>query len=615
MNMTAREDHSARRDLFDREATRRDAIRLRFSIANLVLFSGAVVAIGIGLSRGSRDWLWIGAASFVAFCVSWMGDVLVMRSRDRALTRKLIHERHLLRIEGRTQGFAHGGELLPPEHPYASDLDIVGPGSLFERIAVAHTRQGAETLARYLGAPADRAVVLERQAAVRELSTQVELRQELEAAVLDTGAESLDGRPFLELAQKHRYVTSHPLLRIIRWVLPLTTAILIALSGRVLPAGTWMIGLALQAFVVWRTGAAVGERYALLSSRQRFVESFRELLRVVETAKVDAPLLRELQEKLRVSGMTPSKELSALERWTSLFELRTQGIVHVFVDLFLLWDLNCLAGVERWMDRAGTKCGTWFDVLGEVEALASLATLMRSDENLVMPEIAEPGAPLVVEGIAHPLIAKERRVRNELRLPGPGSALVVTGSNMAGKSTLLRALGVDIALALAGGPVCATRFSTPPLRLRASMRISDSVQSGASYFQAELTRLRTVIAEADDSPPILFLLDELLRGTNARARHKGARAVVKHLLARHAMGLVATHDIALSELESEMPGQVANVHFTDVFEDGEMTFDYRLRPGVVKTSNALRLLRQAGVEVEADEGLMDEARGTKSATA
>jgi hypothetical protein len=610
MKATAREEHSARRDLFDREAARKDAIRLRFSVANLVFFSGAVVSIGIGLSRGSRDWLWIGAAAFAAFCVSWISDVLVMRARDRALTRRSIHERHLLRIDGRTQGFPHGGELLSPDHPYASDLDIVGPGSIFERIAVTHTYRGAQTLAQFLGAPADRAVVLERQAAVRELAGKVELRQELEAAVLDTGAESLDGRPFLDLVRKDRFVTGN--IQILRWALPITTAVLVVLSGRVLPTGAWMVGLGLQALVVWRTGAAVAERYSLLSSRHRFVESFRELLRVFENADCEAPLLRALQTKLRVSGTTPSEELRALERWTSLFDLRTQGIVHVFVDLFLLWDLHCLAGVERWMDRAGIKCGTWFDVLGEVEALASLATLMHGDASMEMPEIAEPGAPLVAQGLAHPLISPERRVKNDLRLPGPGSALVVTGSNMAGKSTLLRALGVDVALALAGGPVCATRFSTPPLRLRASMRISDSVQSGASYFQAELTRLRTVIADAEEPPPILFLLDELLRGTNARARHKGARAVVKHLLARNAMGFVATHDIALSELESEMSGQVQNVHFTDVFENGEMTFDYLLRPGVVKTSNALRLLRQAGVEVDADDALMDEARGAEA---
>ncbi|MDQ3035579.1 MAG: DNA mismatch repair protein MutS [Myxococcota bacterium] len=571
----------------------------------LALFGAAVAATGIGLSRGSQEWLIGGALAFLAFFGAVIAHALVVQKRDRALTRQTIHERHLLRIEGRTQGFPHGGELLASDHSYASDLDVVGPGSLFERITVTHTRRGAETLARWLGAPADRATVLLRQEAVRELAADVDLRQELEAAVLDTGTDSLDARPFLELAQRPPFVTSKPWLRALSFALPIATIVLLVLSGRVLPTGIWLLPLAAQGILVWRTGHAIAERYALLSSRRRFVESFAAMLRVVERTEWKAPLLRSLQESLRIEGKTPSEQLRGLERWTSLFDLRTQGIVHVFVDLFLLWDLHCLAGVERWMQHAGQKCGTWFEVVGEIEALASLATLLHGDAGVVMPEITEPGSPMIAQGIAHPLIPAERRVRNDLRIEGPGHALVVTGSNMAGKSTLLRALGVDVALALAGGPVCATSFSTPPVRLRASMRISDSVQSGASYFQAELTRLRTVIAGADEPPPLLFLLDELLRGTNARARHKGARAVVKHLLARGAMGLVATHDVALSDLDREMPGRVGNVHFTDVFENGEMTFDYRLRDGVVKTSNALRLLQQAGIEVDADDALTD----------
>ncbi len=174
---------------------------------------------------------------------------------------------------------------------------------------------------------------------------------------------------------------------------------------------------------------------------------------------------------------------------------------------------------------------------------------------------------------------------------------------MAGKSTLLRSVGLNIALAFAGGPVIAERMRISPLRLRASMRIDDSLQRGASYFHAELGKLRSVVEDAEDSPPIFFLLDELLRGTNARARHVGARAVLRHLLDRDANGITATHDIALSRLEEEHPQSVRNVHFTDVMKDGEMLFDYQLRDGVVKTSNALRLLQMAGVEVEVDDQL------------
>jgi DNA mismatch repair ATPase MutS len=221
-----------------------------------------------------------------------------------------------------------------------------------------------------------------------------------------------------------------------------------------------------------------------------------------------------------------------------------------------------------------------------------------------MPVVSDQPGPLAATRLQHPLLPREVRVGNDISLPGPGSALVVTGSNMAGKSTLLRALGLNVALALAGGPVCARSFRVPRVRLRASMRAEDSLQRGASYFHAELQKLRMVIEDAEQSPPVLFLLDELLRGTNQRARQVGARAVLLHLLQRSAMGLVATHDLGLSALEREQPERVHNVHFTDVAIDGEMRFDYALRPGVVRTSNALRLLAMAGVDVPPDDGLM-----------
>ena len=290
--------------------------------------------------------------------------------------------------------------------------------------------------------------------------------------------------------------------------------------------------------------------------------------------------------------------------------MRTQGLVYVLLSAVLLWDVHCLARVERWISRSGKHVGEWTRVLGEIEALASLATLLSQDSGAILPEIREEDTDadepaILAEGLAHPLIAADARVANDVALQGRGYALVVTGSNMAGKSTLLRALGSAVALALAGGPVIATRMRLMPVRMRASMRIADSLQAGSSYFHAELERLRIVIAEAEEEPPILFLLDELLRGTNARARHRGARAVVLHLLARGALGIVATHDVALSELEQELDGKVRNTHFTDVIEDGEMIFDYRLRPGVVRTSNALRLLSMAGVEVEVDDAVWD----------
>jgi hypothetical protein len=263
------EAHRALRERYTKEAAQHDALGVRLSFLRLTLFAIAVVCTGIGLSRAAFPYLVGGAAVFAAFAVAVIAHALVVQRRDRATTRKTIHERHLARMEGRTAGFPNGSELLAGDHPYASDLDVVGRGSIFERIAVTHTRRGAETLAQWLGAAADRDTILARQEAVRELAADVAVRQELEAAVLDTGADALDPRPFLELTQREPYVLSRPLLRVASVVLPLITLAIATVSGSVLPAAAWAVPVVLQALIVWRTGAAVAERYALLSARRR----------------------------------------------------------------------------------------------------------------------------------------------------------------------------------------------------------------------------------------------------------------------------------------------------------------------------------------------------------
>jgi DNA mismatch repair ATPase MutS len=245
----------------------------------------------------------------------------------------------------------------------------------------------------------------------------------------------------------------------------------------------------------------------------------------------------------------------------------------------------------------GGRLSDWFLALAELEALCAFAALAELDPDATMPELCDERTPLTAAGLAHPLLLPGARVANDLTLRGPGTALVVTGSNMAGKSTLLRSLGQNVALALAGAPVIAEAMRVPRVRLRASMRADDSLEAGSSYFHAELSKLKRVIDHAEQAPPVLFLLDELLRGTNARARHVGAKAVLLHLLARSGTGLCATHDVELAGLGQTDPAHIENVHFTDVMIGGEMRFDYRLRPGIVRTSNALRLLAMAGVEV------------------
>jgi hypothetical protein len=597
--------HREARDRYEREAKAHDATVGRFSVAQLSLFGVAVVFGGSGLFRASTTMLIAGGVTFLVFLVVRALQGSFVAKRDAAQTRHEIHDRHVKRLMGNWRELPRLDGLLPAMHSYASDLDIVGDGSLVQRIDTTHTMAGARTLALWLGRPSDAETIAARQEAVRELAPALELRQELEAAVLDTGRERLDAAPFVALMDKPTLLEEKPWLKLVAPLLPLLT-IAVAVVGKLgfLPLWAVVFPLAAQISIVRMTEPRSRQVYEALGSKKGFVDAYVRLIRVAEKMQLEAPLLHALKKRLLVEGAPPSTQMKRLDRWVGFYELREQGILHIFVNPLLLWDLNCLVGIEHWVKHVGRRCAAWFEVLGELEALASLSVLLHHDPNARMPEIADDGEAFVAEQIAHPLLLPETRVANDVSLRGPGTCLIVTGSNMAGKSTLLRAVGVNIALALAGGPVIAASFRVPRVRMRASMRIADSLQAGASYFQAELARLRLVVHHAEEQPPIFFLLDELLRGTNAKARHIGARAVVKHLLDRNATGIVATHDVALSELEKEEPERVANLHFTDVIENGEMIFDYRLRPGVVRTSNALRLLAQVGIAVDDDPVLL-----------
>ena len=589
---------------FDEEAEghdRRDAV---LGMVRLVAALGVVVGIANAFSGGGE----LGAPLAIAggFCFVALGVAMtrIRRRRARAQARSAVHGDRILRMSGRAGDLPpSGSEHVPALHPYAGDLDLAGPASLLQRIDTTKTVAGERTLTRWLLRSAAPEVIEARQAAIQELIRRDELRVSLEAeARMASGEGKLDAAPFLEFTRRENQVAGSP-LAILSASLPIVLlALFVAQSLGMLPSSVVYAGAAVVALVALAYGSRAAEAFELIAARRGYLEAYANTLRVTEAADFEDPLLRGLRESVYLDGRAPSEYLGSLDRWAGLAEFRHQGPVHFFVNLVTLWDLNVLAGLERWNLRVGAKLEGAFDALGELEALAALATYAESDPGLTFPSIEGEGGAVHAEGLAHPLLLPDVRVANDVSLGGPGHALIITGSNMAGKSTLLRSLGLNTALALAGGPVVASRFSLPRVRLRASMRVDDSLQRGASYFHAELQRLETVVSDAEAAPPILFLLDELLRGTNARARHLGARAVLAHLLDRGGMGLAATHDIALSELEEEREG-VGNAHFTDVIEAGEMIFDYRLRPGVVKTSNALRLLGMAGIDVPDDDGV------------
>lgn len=593
-------DHDRRREAFLAEARGLEQRANRISLARLGAFLAAVVLLAAGASQGSTPLMAASGASGALFFALVLLHARVLQRAEGAQVRAAVHERHLGRMSGEwTDLPCEVTGPRPYEHPYAADIDLFGPGSLLQRIDVTHTAPGERHLVDWLGAPADAETIGARQLAVRELAPKVELRQELEATAAEAeGKDKLDPSPFVEFTQRRPLSDRLGPLVPVLYALPVGTLALWGLAfANVVPFAAAWGALAVQTLVVVLSSGETSNALDLVAARRGYAEAFQRALVQVERAELEAPLLRDLRERLSLDGQPPSRYFARLDRWAGFAELRHQFPLNIVANLLLLWDLHVLFRLEDWARDVGAGLDDAFEAFGAIEALASLATLLHLDPAATLPEVAPSTAPFEAEAIHHPLLPAEARVPNDVQLQGPGTALLVTGSNMAGKSTLLRAVGLNLALALAGGPVTARRMRAPLVRLRASMRADDSLQRGASYFQAELAKLRLVVDEAESEPPLFFLLDELLRGTNARARHLGARSVLLHLLDRGATGLVATHDVALAALEEERPGQVANVHFTDVMRDGEMIFDYRLRSGVVKTSNALELLRRAGIEV------------------
>jgi hypothetical protein len=336
-------------------------------------------------------------------------------------------------------------------------------------------------------------------------------------------------------------------------------------------------------------------------SKESGISRYAPMIDLIERADAKSEGLLALKAKLASSGVTAGVEVARLARIVGFVDARENEVFRIFIAPFFLWDLNCAIFLDGWRARAGKAIGKWFEALGDAEALASFATFAYESSDRTWPELKDEPC-FRAKGLAHPLIPAEKRITNDVDLGTKGHALIVTGSNMSGKSTLLRALGLAAVLARAGAPVSAARLEIGPLKVATSMRVRDSVTEGVSRFYAELLKLKRVVgaARAGDGA-VLFLLDEVLHGTNARERLIGGAAIVRELIARGSLGAVSTHDLALGDLARDLPGAVENVHFEEQVKGDEMTFDYRLRTGVVESSNALRLMRAVGI-LEGDLG-------------
>ena len=563
----------------------------------------ALVALGLILlwrvfAGLSAWWLVFPVVLFVALGRVQAG---ISAARFRCERGARLYEQGLVRLDDRWAGTgATGNRFLDPEHPYAPDLDLFGQGSLFELLSTARTDVGEQTLAQWLLTPADLTVVRARQEAVTELRPKLDLREEL--ALLGEGV------PSGESARGLAAWANGPYWNISPWTRPTAIAIsLLTIATLIL----WFIGYSPIPFLLvaivrqiylYRLRVPVERVITEVDGPGNNLALLSDVLKRLEHERHESSLLNELRAALDVDGSPPSKQIALLNRLIELLDSR-RNIIFAPAAAILLWPLQCAISIERWRQSSGPAVGRWLAAVGEFEALNSFASYAYEHPQDSFPELLDPhdahfkSAHFEAVSLGHPLIPAGRNVRTDLSLSGDLRVLIVSGSNMSGKSTLLRSVGINSVLALAGAPVRAASLRLSPLQVGASIRIQDSLQAGASRFYAEITRLRQIVGLTDDERPVFFLLDEILHGTNSHDRQIGAEKVVHGLIDRGAIGLITTHDLALARIVDELAPRAANVHFEDHFEDGQMRFDYRLRPGVVQRSNALELMRSVGLEV------------------
>jgi hypothetical protein len=571
---------------------RRDA---RIALLRLAIFglAAALAVARYAANAVSGWWLLVPAAAFLALVVH---HDRVLRRRERARRAVRFHEAALARVEERWQGLGNAGtRWLREDHPYAADLDVFGAGSLFELLCAARTRAGEETLAAWLLAPAPPDEVAARQRAVAELAPRLDLREDLAVLGEDVRAE-------VDPTSLAAWAEAPPLLPAGAALRPAAAVAAVAAVGTL--AG-WLAGalhalaFVAAAFAMWGLSRSVKERVervlAGVERPGRELDVLALLLARLEREPFDDPRLAALHATFAAGGRPASRAIHALAHRVSAAEW-AHNQVFAPIAFLLGWRVQCAVAVERWRLAHGPRVRRLVAALGELEALSSLAAYAREHPADPFPEVRAGPALLDGAGLGHPLLPVDGCVRNDVALGEGRRLLVVSGSNMSGKSTLLRTVGTNVVLALAGAPVRARRLALSPLMTGATLRIQDSLQAGRSRFYAEIGRLKQLADLARGPAPLLFLLDEVLAGTNSHDRLVGAEAVLRQLLARGAIGLATTHDLALTEAAARIP-EAANAHFEDRVEDGEIAFDYTLRPGVVTRSNALALMRAVGLEV------------------
>lgn len=611
--MTENEIRTAYRQDAERaagEVTKTQRLIYRTGTLRLLLFGGAVAAV-IGLWGQGALMYAVTAACLLPFLLLVKYHNRLFPRKDYQEKRLEVNRQELAALDQDTSAFDDGKEFADPAHPYTYDLDVFGPRSLFQYVNRTCTRLGREQLAGWMACHLDkREPILRRQEAVQELAAKPSFRQHFRILGLLNKGQAADRAELLEWAQSPvRYRNRNLLRRLPHMVTAVNLLCLAGVVTGVLPGNVWGVlwfGIVVASFAFTRQITKVQSVYG---QKLRILGTYAKLLQTMDDEPMEAPLLRAVKDKIGGDRRQASQAIRRLVKLMNELDQRNNYLMYTVLNGCFFWELWQIMRIEAWKEVHAGELPHWLEAIGEMDALCSLGTFAYNHpEGYSYPDIlgdtntgtdnTETPFQLVAETMGHPLIPHDRCVCNDIRMSRRPAFIIITGANMAGKSTYLRTIGVNYLLACIGAPVCAARMSLYPARLMTSLRTTDSLSDNESYFFAELKRLKSVIDRLQNGEQLFIILDEILKGTNSADKQRGSFALVQQLIRLRANGIIATHDLLLGTLKDRFPDCIDNFRFEADITGDELTFSYRLRPGVAQNMNACFLMKKMGIAVD-----------------
>ncbi|KIC91354.1 MutS family DNA mismatch repair protein [Flavihumibacter sp. ZG627] len=546
------------------------------------------------------------AAAFIGFAIA-VAAFLWLLARSLNLSARISLLEQLINIHQEEQQIAehhftkryNGHDLAPKSHAYAGDLDILGQASVFQYINRCTSEQGNRQLAKELLAPETTEEIMLRQKAAAEIALEPAWSTIFQATGISESVTLKTETRISEWMQQSSAFLPKRSWKLLAIIFPLISlgSLLFHIIG-LLDASVFYLLVLVYVVIAFSITRKATPQYRILDKIVPELKTLSSSLLHIESSPFSAVKLRAIREKLiPANAPAASASIRLLEKILDRFDYRLNPLVFLFLNSFLLWDLRQILSLEKWKNDHGSDTSQWFQALAEMEMLNSLGRAAFNHPRWTFPTInAEHGRYHAIS-LGHPLIPEGKRVNNDFSTSGRPAISLITGSNMAGKSTFLRSMGVNQVLAMAGAPVCAHSLEVANMRIMSSMRIADNLEENASTFYAELSKLKSIIESVNAKEPVFLLLDEILRGTNSHDRHTGSRALLQQLVKQDACGMLATHDLALTELSNSFPDAISNYHFDVSVEGEELYFDYKLKPGICQSMNASILMKKIGIDL------------------